>query len=126
MKRTLTAIAALLVSAGALADDHNTLQLEDVFTLEYASSPTIHPSGDYSVFVRQSMDINSDSKVGSLWKIHENGELRPLTGDKTSESQPVWSPDGKRLAFVSTATGSAQIHIYWVDSGEHAAITDLT
>lgn len=126
MKRTLTAIAALLVSAGALADDHNALQLEDVFTLEYASSPAIHPSGDYSVFVRQSMDINTDRKIGTLWKIHANGDLRPLTGAEASEGQPVWSPDGKRLAFVSSATGSPQIHIYWVDTGEHAAITDLT
>lgn len=126
MKRTLTALTALVVSSVSLADDHQTFQLEDVFTLEYAAAPTIHPSGDYSVFVRQSMDINNDRKVGRLWKLLPDGELRPLTGDKANESQPVWSPDGKRLAFVSTATGSPQLHIYWVDSGEHAAITDLT
>lgn len=126
MKKTVTALSALLLSMGAYAGEQDTFQLENIFDLEYASSPTIHPSGDYSVFVRQSMDINHDRKVGSLWKIFPNGDLRPLTGATGSESQPVWSPDGKRLAFVSTATGSPQIHVYWVDSGQSAALTSLT
>lgn len=127
MKHTLSVLAGLLLSASAVADDHQQyFQLEDVFTLEYAASPTIHPSGDWSVFVRQSMDINNDRKLGQLWQLMPDGDMRPLTGDKANESQPVWSPDGKRLAFVSSATGSPQIHIYWVDSGQHAAVTALT
>ncbi len=124
MKKWIVAAAALAVSGAAVAQEK--LALEDVFTLEYASSPTIHPSGEWSVFVRQSMDIQNDRKVGRLWSVLPDGDIRPLTGEKGSESQPVWSPDGKRLAYVSTETGSPQIHIYWVDSGESAAITQLT
>jgi len=55
MKKWIVAAAALAVSGAAVAQEK--LALEDVFTLEYASSPTIHPSGEWSVFVRQSMDI---------------------------------------------------------------------
>ena len=124
MKKWIIAAAALAVSGAAVAQEK--LELEDVFTLEYASSPTIHPSGEWSVFVRQSMDIQNDRKVGRLWSVLPDGDIRPLTGEQGSESQPVWSPDGKRLAYVSTETGSPQIHIYWVDSGESAAITQLT
>ncbi|ATZ72738.1 peptidase S9 family protein [Idiomarina sp. X4] len=124
MKKWIVAAAALAVSGAAVAQEK--LALEDVFTLEYASSPTIHPSGEWSVFVRQSMDIQNDRKVGRLWSVLPDGDIRPLTGEQGSESQPVWSPDGKRLAYVSTETGSPQIHIYWVDSGESAAITQLT
>ncbi|RXS43052.1 S9 family peptidase [Idiomarina sp. 29L] len=124
MKKWIIAAAALAVSGAAAAQEK--LELEDVFTLEYASSPTIHPSGEWSVFVRQSMDIQNDRKVGRLWSVLPDGDIRPLTGEQGSESQPVWSPDGKRLAYVSTETGSPQIHIYWVDSGESAAITQLT
>ena len=34
---------------------------------------------------------------------------------------PRWSPDGKRLAYVSTAEGGApQLYVRWMDSGESA------
>ncbi len=60
--------------------------------------------------------------VGSL----EIGELRPLTDFPGSHSQPVLSPDGTRFAFVSDASGSAQL---WVRSVEGDAppiqITEL-
>ncbi|MDV6316089.1 S9 family peptidase [Idiomarina sp. HP20-50] len=124
MKKWLMTAAALALSATAAAQEK--LELEDVFTLEYASAPTIHPSGDWTVFVRQSMDIQNDRKVGRLWASLPDGDLRPLTGEQGDESQPVWSPSGDRLAYVSTKTGSPQIHIYWADSGETAAITQLT
>ncbi|WP_414653611.1 TolB family protein, partial [Idiomarina abyssalis] len=116
MKKWIIAAAALALSGTAAAQEK--FELEDVFTLEYASSPTIHPSGEWTVFVRQSMDINNDRKVGRLWASLPDGDIRPLTGEQGSESQPVWSPSGDRLAYVSTETGSPQVHIYWVDSGD--------
>ena len=92
MKKWIIAAAALALSGTAAAQEK--FELEDVFTLEYASSPTIHPSGEWTVFVRQSMDINNDRKVGRLWASLPDGDIRPLTGEQGSESQPVWSPNG--------------------------------
>ena len=52
-------------------------------------------------------------------------DIRPLTGDSAHEWSPVWSPDGKRLAFISDASGSPQIAIYWTDTGKHV-VSELT
>lgn len=114
------------------ADDHNetkpskTLQLEDVFQLEFASDPQVHPTDDYTVFVRNYMDIMDDRRYGNLWRVDHSGTLRPLTGGTHQDHSPVWSPDGKTLAFVSNRSGSQQIHLYWNDTRQQAPVTRLT
>jgi Tol biopolymer transport system component len=35
----------------------------------------------------------------------------------------VWSPDGKRIAFVSDRSGSAQVHVMWADTRETLQLT---
>lgn len=125
-KLVTAVVLASTASAASWADDHSTLQLEDVFQLEFASSPAIHPSGDYTVFVRNYMDIMDDRRYGNLWTVDNNGKVRPLTGGTHQDFNPVWSPDGKTLAFISNRSGSNQIHLYWTDSKEHAPVTRLT
>ena len=44
--------------------------------------------------------------VPSIWAIDTaSGEQRPLVTGKGAHMSPRWSPDGKRLAYVSTADG---------------------
>jgi dipeptidyl aminopeptidase/acylaminoacyl peptidase len=121
---------AWLVSANALANaatvNADTFTYHDIFALEFASSPAPHPTENYAVFVRNYMDIMADRRYGNLWRVDYNGELRPLTGGDHQDHSPSWSPDGKRLAFVSNRSGSQQIHIYWTDTREHGQITRLT
>ncbi|CUA86619.1 S9 family peptidase [Pseudidiomarina woesei] len=128
MKKFLTLgllLSATSVYANANAND-NTLKLDDVFQLEYASQPAVHPDGSYTVFVRNYMDIMSDRRLGNLWRVDNKGELRPLTGGEANDHSPTWSPDGKTLAFVSNRSGSNQIHLYWTDTREDAPVTRLT
>src|SRR5690606_38383959 len=39
---------------------------------------------------------------------------------------PRWSPDGGRLLYVSSAEGSSQLWVRWMDTGQEAMITHLT
>jgi len=44
-----------------------------------------------------------------------------------SHFSPRWSPDGKRLAYVSLSdTGRAQLYVRWMQGAEAARIADLT
>jgi hypothetical protein len=47
----------------------NTLALEDVFSLEYASNLEVSANGDEVYFVRNYMDIQTDKKLGNIWKV---------------------------------------------------------
>ena len=48
---------------------------------------------------------------------------RQLTFAKEGASQPVWSPDGKQIAFVRAADGKPQIFLLSLDGGEPIQLT---
>ena len=98
----------------------------DIFQLEYASSPQISPDGQWVVYVREFFDVMTDRRYSNLWQIKADGtDHRPITTGKFSDGSPRWSPDGKRLAYLSNRDGSAQIYVRWTDNGQTSAITHL-
>ena len=120
------AFATLCGYANAGEPEDRLLKLSDVFELEHASDPQISPDGQAVVYVRNFMDIMTDRRRSNLWTIRFDGSKhRPLTSGMENDSSPRWSPDGTRLAYVSTADGSAQIYMRWMDTGQEAKITRL-
>jgi dipeptidyl aminopeptidase/acylaminoacyl peptidase len=96
----------------------------DIFELEWASDPQISPDGRRVVYARNFMDIMADRKRSNLWIVEVDGTgHRPLTSGSVSHSSPRWSPDGTRLAWVSSQEGSSQIHVRWMATGESARVT---
>jgi len=61
-----------------------------------------------------------------LWVFDLNrGTLTRLTFDASRESQPVWTPDGRRIAFSSDRDGSTR-NLYWVTADGGGAPERLT
>lgn len=99
----------------------------DVFQLELASDPQISPDGSKIVYVRNFMDIMTDRQRSNLWIIDYDGSNhRPLTTGNANYSSPRWSPDGSKLLYVSSADGSSQIYVRFMDDGQTAKLTNLT
>ena len=102
------------------------LQYEDVFQLEFVSQPQLNKNGSEVVFVRNRFDQALDKRVGSLWLSNtKTGQLQPLVAEQADISSPQWSPDGKKLLFVSAASGKPQIHMRWLDTGSSGQISHL-
>ncbi|NND52819.1 MAG: S9 family peptidase [Flavobacteriaceae bacterium] len=98
----------------------------DVFELEYVSDPQISPDGTQIVYRRNGFDVMKDNGKGNLWIINSDGSShRKLTSREVSESQARWSPDGKRIAFVSSTDEGAELYMYWVESGQFAKLSQL-
>ncbi|HKJ48415.1 MAG TPA: S9 family peptidase, partial [Christiangramia sp.] len=99
----------------------------DVFELEYANDPQISPDGEYVVYQRSGFDIMEDKSKSSLWLININDSKRhhKLTNREVSESSPSWSPNGDRIAFVSSTDEGSEIYLYWINSGAIARLTQL-
>jgi dipeptidyl aminopeptidase/acylaminoacyl peptidase len=125
--RTLLA-ACVFVAVCAPAQQKKGLDAESLFEMESISNPAISPDGKAIVFSRGFVDRMKDQQRSNLWMItgwQEPGgaKLRELTSGPWRDSSPVWSPDGKRIAFLSDRDGTTQIHVMWVDTREVAQLT---
>jgi dipeptidyl aminopeptidase/acylaminoacyl peptidase len=121
-------VAGLLVAAGAVASAQKAKLLDQstFFQMESVSSPIISPDGGTIVFSRGYADMMRDQSRSNLWVINVAGDrLRQLTDGAWSDSSPVWSPDGKKLAFLSDRSGTSQLHVMWADTREQLQLTRL-
>ena len=133
MKSWRFALAALALGSSAIgfaapADAPNpAFTGRDLFDLAAASDPQINPDGRTIAYVRRSADIMTDKMRSAIWLIDvASGEQRPLAAGAGDHSGPRWSPDGRRLAYASSAEGGPpQLFVRWMDSGETVRITGL-
>jgi len=61
---------------------------------------------------------------GDIWTVPAaGGEARLLVSHAATETRPLYSPDGRKLAFVSTRTGNGDIYVLTFATGTLARIT---
>lgn len=123
-----TSVSAAAQSAPAAATEQPSRVFagSDLFGLEMADGPQISPDGTRVAYVRKSGDVMADKMRSAIWLVDaKTGEQVPLAGSG-SQFSPVWSPDGKRLAYVGMEEGgSPQLYVRWMEGGATARITGL-
>lgn len=99
----------------------------DTFSLEWATSPEIQPSGEHVVYIRNGMDKMKDRRTGRLWLVARDGSMhRKLTGHDHSEYGARWSPDGTEIAYVAATEGNgSEIMVYSLETRQATRITQL-
>ncbi|MCA9191528.1 MAG: PD40 domain-containing protein [Planctomycetales bacterium] len=82
--------------------------------IRLASDPALSPSGDQILFTWR----------GDIWHSRVDGtELTRLTNHDADERQALYSPDGKKIAFISDRTGSDQIFIMNANGSDVQQVT---
>ena len=83
-------------------------------SIAYLTEPAISPDRREIVFV----------SGGDVWTAAANGGTASLLiSHPATESRPIFSPDGKRLAFVSNRTGGGDIYILNLETNDLSRVT---
>jgi len=105
---------------------------EDLWKLRFVGDPQVSPDGHRVVFVVTETDLENNGYRSELWMAETDDpeSVRPLTrapeGDlAVRDGSPRWSPDGKKVAFVSNRDGEHRIYCISVGGGEARPVGDF-
>ncbi len=98
--------------------------IEQSLNLRTASSPRISPDGRYVAYTVGETNWEENAFETQIWMaMTATGERYQLTHAKKSSSDPRWSPDSKRVAFLSDRDGKEQIYVISPAGGEATQLT---
>jgi len=102
------------------------LDARDLVSLDRMSSLQVSPDGTRAVFVRRTTDLEANRGRTDLWMIDADGsDLRRLTSHEAGDWNPLWTPDGASILFLSSRGGDAQVWRISLGGGEAERITDI-
>ncbi|HZF14369.1 MAG TPA: S9 family peptidase [Steroidobacteraceae bacterium] len=119
------AVLMLSLASGGFAHA-GVLDPESLNGWRFVSDPEISPDGSRIVYVLSRFDTEKDDYESDLWAIDGDGEPRPFVTTAGPELNPRWSPDGKRLAFLSARAGKPQVFVMEMTGGEAWQLTKET
>ncbi|HEX7154566.1 MAG TPA: S9 family peptidase [Thermoanaerobaculia bacterium] len=101
-----------------------TLSIEDYATLTHLSSPRLSPDAKRVAYVVTRADMDRSAYDSEIWLANADGSRNfQLTSAPGTDNTPRWSPDGKRLAFLSERDGRLAIFLISPDGGEATKLT---
>ena len=104
----LTVVAGVIIGAVAWSSAQSSLPAY-VF-----AEPGISPDGGEIAF----------SSGGDIWTVPAaGGDARLLIADAADDRRPLFSPDGRSLAFVSTRTGGGDLYVLSLETGRVRRLT---
>jgi len=129
----LPRLAFLLLAATlslAAAGNDTRFSADDLVRVANITDLDLSPDGEFVVYSVGEPDFEADEPRYDVWRARwDGGDRRPLTRtDDADEWQPVFSPDGKRIAFLSDRgdeDAETQVWVMPADAGEAERLTDF-
>ncbi|HEY9165111.1 MAG TPA: S9 family peptidase [Candidatus Kryptonia bacterium] len=125
LKRAAVSFLALLLFQTLTNAQKRPITVEDMWKMNRVSAPQVSPDGKTVAYVITSYDMEQNKGTSRIYLVPVGGgESSELSNGMKSSSDPVWSPDGKDLAFVADdSTGTSQIYI---STATGSNVTELT
>jgi dipeptidyl aminopeptidase/acylaminoacyl peptidase len=101
-------LCALLFSMPVIAQNRLTAEL--MWKMGRVSEPLLSPDGNHVVFGVTYYDMNENKGNRDLYSVPvTGGSVTRLTDYPKHEINGIWRPDGKKIGFISSESGTSQI-----------------
>ena len=98
----------------------------EMMKLKRLADPAVSPDGKWVAYQATEVELPSGARNTDVFLVPlTGGEPRRLTSHPKSDTRPRFSPDGKRLAFLSNRDGSSQVYLLELAGGEAIRATSL-
>ncbi len=123
MKELILLFVLILISFFNLnGQEKHPLTVEDIWSMNRIGNFDLSPDGKNLVFSVTNYCMEENSGDTDIWIMEGDGSnLKTLKNSEERESQPKFSPDGKRVAYVY----NSQIWICDLDGTNNEQLTDI-
>ncbi|MBV9180692.1 MAG: S9 family peptidase [Acidobacteria bacterium] len=119
---------ALLAAAfsASLSFAKTPFTFDAMMKLARIGDPQLSPDGKIVAFTVQTVDMINNTKPAHIYVVPVNGgSPQRLTNDGNSNTRPRWTPDSKRILFVSDRSNGSQIWSMNADGTDPKPVTNL-
>jgi len=102
------------------------ITFDDLISLHRISEVQVSPDGKWAAYRVATPDLQANRSASNLWIVSTAGGPPQQLTRSGRDSRPQWSPDGKRLAFLSIRDTTAQVYLLSLEGGEASKLTSLS
>ncbi|HEV8112660.1 MAG TPA: S9 family peptidase [Planctomycetota bacterium] len=99
-------------------------EIADFYRCATLSAPSLSKDGSLVAFAVKRYELEKGKSWSEIWLMAADGSAqRQMTSGEHNDTDAKFSPDGKRLLFLSDRSGSGQVWVMPVDGGEPKQLT---
>lgn len=120
-------IASLLVCVFPASSAKAPFDFDAMMKVLRIDDAQLSPDGKLVAFTVETVDLPNNAKPSAVYVVPFDASAPPkkLTAEGKSNSRPRWSPDGKRLFFLSDRKNGSQIWSMNPDGTDQRQLTDI-
>ena len=122
----IVGLLAVLSSAMAQGAEKHAITFADMIQMHRVGEAQVSPDGKWVAYTVSTPDLDANRGASNIWMVPTAGGSSQQLTQSGHDSSPVWSPDGKTIAFLSSRSGDSQVYLLPMDGGEAKPLTHLS
>ena len=128
MKRFVIAISVVMLTlsacgSSAFAQESRRFTVEELLKVRRVGDPQVSPDGKRVAFTIGDVNWDANKVVTQIYVMAvDGGGMKQLTSGASSAASPRWSPDGKKIAYIT----GGQVWLMEYDGDKKDQVTKIS